>query len=39
MSVLRNFEYYKEEIELALIQNAGVEIELYSIVASMIRES
>ena len=27
MSVLRNFEYYKEEIELALIQNAGVEIE------------
>ena len=39
MSILRNFEYYKEEIELALIQNAGVEIELYSIVASMIRES
>lgn len=39
MSIFRNYEYYKEEIELALIQNACVEIELYSIIASMIRES
>ena len=39
MSVFSNYEDYKEEIELALIQNACVEIELYSIIASMIRES
>ena len=38
MSVFSNYEDYKEEIELALIQNACVEIELYSIIASMIRE-
>lgn len=39
MSVFRDFNYYKEEIELAIIQNSSVEIELYSIVASLIRES
>lgn len=39
MSKFRNYDYYKEEIELALIQNACVEIELYSIIASMVRES
>lgn len=39
MSVSRIFDDYKEEIELALIQNACVEIELYSIIASIIRES
>ena len=39
MSVFSNYDYYKEEIELAFIQNACVEIELYSIIASMIRES
>lgn len=39
MSVFSNYEDYKEEIELALIQNACVEIELYSIIASIIRES
>lgn len=39
MSLFRNFEYFKEEIELAFIQNACVEIELYSIIASIIRES
>ena len=39
MSVARNFDDYKEEIELAFIQNACVEIELYSIIASIFRES
>ncbi len=39
MSVFRDFEHFKEEIELAIIQNACVEVELYSVVASMIRES
>ena len=39
MALFRNYNSYKEEIELALIQNACVEIELYSIVASIIRES
>lgn len=39
MSLFRNFEFYKEEIELAFVQNAGVEIELYSIIASVLRES
>lgn len=39
MILFRNYEYFKEEIELALIQNACVEIELYSIIASIIRES
>ena len=39
MSVAREFDDYKEEIELAFIQNACVEIELYSIIASIFRES
>ena len=39
MSIARNFDDFKEEIELAFIQNACVEIELYSIIASVIRES
>ena len=30
MSIARNFDDFKEEIELAFIQNACVEIELYS---------
>lgn len=39
MSIARNFDDFKEEIELAFVQNACVEIELYSIIASVIRES
>lgn len=39
MSLFRDFEYFKEEIELAFAQNSCVEIELYSIIASIIRES
>ncbi len=39
MTIFRNFENYKKEIKLASIQNACVEMELYSIVASLIRES
>lgn len=39
MSLARNFEEYKQEIELSCIQNRGVEIELYSIIACIIRES
>ena len=39
MSIARNFDDFKEEIELAFIQNACVEIELYSLIASVIRES
>lgn len=39
MSLSRNFEEYKQEIELSCIQNRGVEIELYSIIACIIRES
>ena len=35
----RIFSDYKEELELALIQNCAVECELYSIVASVLRES
>lgn len=38
MSVSRFFSTYKDEIELALIQNAIVECELYSIVANIIRD-
>lgn len=38
MSISKNFEDYKAEIELALIQNACVEIELYSIIACIVRE-
>ncbi len=39
MSFFREYHRYKDEIELALIQNGCVEIELYSIIASLIRES
>lgn len=39
MSTARNFDDFKEEIELAFIQNACVEIELYSLIASILRES
>ena len=39
MSIARDFDEFKEEIELAFAQNACVEIELYSIIASVIRES
>lgn len=38
MSISRRFSAYKDEIELALIQNAIVECELYSIVASVLRD-
>ena len=38
MAVYNNFEDYKEEIELSCVQNHGVEIELYSIIAAIIRE-
>lgn len=37
MSISRKFYTYKDEIELALIQNAIVECELYSIVANVLR--
>ena len=39
MSFFREYQNYKDEIDLALIQNGCVEIELYSIIASLIRES
>lgn len=39
MSIYRNFQDYKEEIELIYIQNSGVECELYSIIATLIRAS
>ncbi len=35
----RIFKDYKDELELALIQNSAVECELYSIIASVLRES
>jgi len=38
LAVYNNFEDYKEEIELSCAQNHGVEIELYSIIAAIIRE-
>ena len=38
MSISKDFKDYKEEIELALIQNACVEIELYSIISCIVRE-
>ncbi|WP_022778259.1 hypothetical protein [Butyrivibrio sp. AE3009] len=38
MAVYNDFECYKEEIELSCAQNHGVEIELYSIIASIVRE-
>ena len=38
MAVYNNFDNYKEEIELSCVQNHGVEIELYSIMAAVIRE-
>lgn len=39
MNYGRCFSDYQEELELAWIQNSAVECELYSIVASVIRES
>lgn len=39
MSIFRNFNDYKEEIELMHVQNSAVECELYSIIAILIRES
>lgn len=39
MSFFRDYQNYKDEIDIALIQNGGVEIELYSVIASIIRES
>lgn len=38
MAIYNDFECYKEEIELSCAQNHGVEIELYSIIASIVRE-
>lgn len=38
MPLYNDFNVYKEEIELSCAQNYGVEIELYSIIASIIRE-
>lgn len=38
MSISRLFSDYKDEIELALTQNAIVECELYSIVANVLRD-
>ena len=38
MAIYNVFEDYKEEIELSCVQNHGVELELYSIIASIIRE-
>ncbi len=38
MSLSNCFKDYTEEIDLALIQNACVEIELYSIIAFIVRE-
>lgn len=38
MSISNNFKDYQDEIDLALSQNACVEIELYSIIACIIRE-
>lgn len=37
MSLANNFEEYKKEIDLIINQNS-VEVELYSIIANMIRE-
>ena len=39
MSFFGEYSRFKDEIDLALIQNGCVEIELYSIIASLIRES
>lgn len=39
MNYGRIYSDYKDELELALIQNSAVECELYSIIASVIRES
>lgn len=38
MAMSKDYKDYKEEIELAFVQNAGVEIELYSIIACIIRD-
>ena len=39
MSFFRDYQNYKDEIDIALIQNGCVEIELYSVIASILRES
>ena len=39
MNYGRLYSDYKDEIELAWIQNSAVECELYSIIANIIRES
>lgn len=38
MAISNDYNEFKEEIELAYVQNAGVEIELYSIIACIIRD-
>lgn len=38
MAIYDSFEDYREEIELSCVQNHGVELELYSIIAAVIRE-
>lgn len=38
MAVYDCFKDYREEIELSCVQNHGIELELYSIIASIIRE-
>ena len=39
MNIGRLYSDYKDEIELALLQNSAVECELYSIISSILRES
>ncbi len=39
MNYGRSYNDYKDELELALVQNCGVECELYSIIVSVLRES
>ncbi len=39
MNYGRIYSDYKDELELALVQNCAVECELYSIIASVLRES
>ena len=39
MNYGRFYSDYKDEMELAIVQNCGVECELYSIIVSLLRES
>ncbi|MBP3241450.1 MAG: hypothetical protein J6M92_13060 [Oribacterium sp.] len=39
MAVDNNFKDYKEEIELSFAQNNGLEIDLYSIIAAIVRKN